>query len=189
MCSWREITQASQNYPMLVGNDLGVGEETCVLDNGASKLMTPNSDFMFNYRQHSGNVRTAGGRWLLIEESDSVKVDIRSEKGMVPLHLTSVLHVPSLCDNLLPLRVLADEGHTYVGNQHGIMLSLKSGRTLFASSYSRLNLLSVYRKPQPNGVTFATIAPGALRTPSKIDINIFHVSHGHAHKRLLRATA
>ena len=69
--------------------------------------MTPNSDFMFNYRQHSGNVRTAGGRWLPFEESGSNKVDIQSDKGMVPLHLTSVLHVPSLCHNLLVLRVLA----------------------------------------------------------------------------------
>ena len=108
---------------------------------------------------------------------------------MVPLHLTNVLHVPSLCHNLLSLRVLEDKGHTYVGNQHRITLNLSSGRTLFAPSCGRLNLLSGYRKPQPNGVAFATIAPGALRTPSKIDINIFHVSHDHAHEGLLRATA
>ena len=175
MCSWREITQASQKYPMLVGNDLGVGEETCVLDNGASKLMTPNSDFMFNYRQHSGNVRTAGGRWLLIEESDSVKVDIRSEKGMVPLHLTSVLHVPSLCDNLLPLRVLADKGHTYVGNQHGIMLNLKSGRTLFVPSCGRLNLLSVYVSLNLMALFLQPLLPGQY-APHRRSISISFTS-------------
>ena len=42
----RDYTGESE-LPMLVGNDLGFGEETWVLDNGASKLMTPNSDFMF----------------------------------------------------------------------------------------------------------------------------------------------
>ena len=68
----RDHTGESE-LPMLVGNDLGVGEETWVLDNGASKLITPNSDFMFNYRQHSGNVRTAGGRLLPIEGSGSTK--------------------------------------------------------------------------------------------------------------------
>ena len=166
-----------------------VGEETWVLDNVGFKFMTPNSDFMFNYRQHSGTVRTAGGRLLSIEGSGSTKVDIRSDKGMVPLHLTNVLHVPSLCHNLLSLRVLADRGHTYVGNQHGITLNLKSGRIIFAPSCGRLNLLNVYRKPQPNGVAFATIAPEAVHSPSKIDINIFHASHGHAHEGLLRATA
>ena len=91
----RDYTGESE-LPMLVGNYLGVGEETWVLDNGASKLMTPNSDFMFNYRQHSGHVRTAGGRWLPFEESGSNKVDIRSDKGMVPLHLINVFHVPCL---------------------------------------------------------------------------------------------
>jgi len=82
------------------------------LDNGASKLMTPNSDFIFDYRHHSGNVGTASDRLLLIEESGSIKVDIRSDKGFVPLHLINVLHAPSLCHNLLSLRVLADRGHT-----------------------------------------------------------------------------
>ena len=115
----RDYTGESE-LPMLVGNDLGVGEEAWVLDNGASKLMTPNSDFMFIYR------RTAGGRLLPIEGSGSIKVDIRSDKGMVPLHLTNVLHVPSPYHNLLSLRVLADRGHTYVGNQHGITLNLES---------------------------------------------------------------
>ena len=76
-----------------------------------------------------------------------------------------------------------------VGNQNGITLNLKSGRTLFAPSCGHLNLLSAYRKPQPNGVDFATITPGAVRTPLKIDINILHVSHGHAYEELLRATA
>ena len=142
----RDYTGES-DLPMLVGNDLGVGEETWVLDNGASKLMAPKSDFMFNYRQHSGNVRTACGRLLPIEGSGSIKVDIRSDTGIVPLHLANVLHVPSLCHNLLSLRVLSDKGHTYVGNQHDITLNLKSGRTLFVPSCGRLNLLSVYRKP------------------------------------------
>ena len=68
----RDYTGKSE-LPMLVGNYLGVGEETWVLDNSASKLMTPNSDLMFNYRQHSGNVRTAGGRLLPIEGSGSTK--------------------------------------------------------------------------------------------------------------------
>ena len=76
----RDYTGESE-LPMLVGNDLGVGDETWVLDNGASKLMTPNSDFMFNYRQHSGNVRTAGGRLLPVEGSASIKVDIRFDEG------------------------------------------------------------------------------------------------------------
>ena len=119
----RDYTSESE-LPMFVGNDLGVGEETWVLDNSASPLMTPNSDFMFNYHQHSGRVKTAGGRLLPIEGSGSIMFDNRSDTGMVPLHLTNILHVPSLCHNLLSLRVLADKGHTYVGNQHGITLNL-----------------------------------------------------------------
>ena len=40
----RDCTGKSE-LPMLVGNDLGVGEETWVMDNGASKLMTPKLRF------------------------------------------------------------------------------------------------------------------------------------------------
>ena len=94
------------------------------MNNGASKLMTPNSDFMFNYRQHSGNLRTAGGRLLPIEGFSSIKVDIRSDKGMVPLHLINALHVPSLCYIILSLRVGADKGHTYAGSKQRMTLNL-----------------------------------------------------------------
>ena len=81
---------------------------------------------------------------------------------------------------LLSLRVIADSGHTYTGNQEGVTMFFTTAETLFPPSVGRLNFLYAYRP----GMLFdetanAIIAPRPTPTNRNTIVNIhdFHVAH------------
>ena len=92
--------------------------------------------------------------------------------------------------NLLSCKRMADRGHKYVGEEKGVNLHLKKGKTLFDPSVGKLNYLAGFRSPlNSSNFTLATIAPGNIMCFSPVHINTFHTSHGHVHEKLLRSTA
>ena len=69
-------------------------------------------------------------------------------------------------------------------------LHLKNGKTLFGPSVGKMSYLSGFRRPLgSSSFGLAVIAPGKIPSVSPVDINTFHMSHGHVHEKLLRSTA
>ena len=104
--------------------------------------------------------------------------------------MPNVAHVPLLGCNLLSLKSMADCGHKYLGEKKGVILHLKNGKTLFVPSEGKLNYFSRFRRPlDSSSFALATIAPGNIPSVSPVDIDTFHMSHGHVHEKLSRSTA
>ena len=152
--------------------------------------MTPSADCMINYCEGGGVVRIADGRTMPIEGIGNLPMSFWSGKNWTQIVLPNVAHVPLLVYNLLSLKRMADRGHKYVGEEKGAALHLKNGKTLFGPSVGKLNCFSGFRRPlNSSSFTLATIASGKIPSVSPVDINTFHTSHGHVHKKLLRSTA
>ena len=163
--------------------------ERWVADSGCSKFMTPSADYMVNYRESGGIVRTADGRAMPIEGIGSLPMSFWSGKDWVQVVLPNVAHVPPLGYNLLSLKRMGDRGHKYVGEKKGGALHLKNGKTLLGPSVGKLSYFSGFRRPLDlSTIALATIAPGKIPSASPVDINTFHTSHGHVHEKLLRST-
>ena len=71
----------------------------------------------------------------------------------------------------------------------GGALHLKNGKALLGPSVGKLNDFSGFRCPlDSSSFALATIAPGTIPSAAPVDINTFHMSHGHVHEELLRST-
>ena len=113
-----------------------------------------------------------------------------SGNDWVQVVLPNVAHVPLVGYNLLSLKRMAGRGHKYVGEKTGVGLHLKNGKTLFGLSVGKLNYFSGFRRPlDSSSFTLATIAPRKIPSVSPVDINTFHLSHGHVYEKLTRSTA
>ena len=130
-------------------------------------------------------MRTASGERYPIEDYGDLPLTFRSSSGDVPLLLIGITHIPTLSYHLLSLRVVADNGDNYTGNQDGVSVFFKTGETLFSPSFGRPNFLYDYSPGMLVDETAnAVIAPGP--TPSNhgthTNINVSHVAHAHAHE-------
>ena len=164
--------------------------ERWVADIGCSQFMTLFADYMVNCREGGGVVRFADGRAIPIEGIGDLPTSFWFGKDWVQLVLPNIAHVPLLGYNLLSLKRMADRGQKYVGEKKGVTLHLKNGKTMFGPSVGKLNYLSGFRRPLVSiGFVLATIAPGKIPSVSPVDINTFHMSHGHVREKLLRSTA
>ena len=82
---------------------------------------------------------------------------------------------------------MADRGHKYVSEKKGVTLHLKNEKTLFGPSVEKLKYFSRIRRPLDSSrFGLATIAPGKIPSVSPVNINTFHMFHGHMHEKLLR---
>ena len=101
-----------------------------ICDNGASCHTSELSTGMINYRKADATMRTASGKRYPIGGYSDLILTFRSSSGEVPLLLRNVAHVPSLSHHPLPMRIAADDGHTYTGKKNGVTVKIKSGETL-----------------------------------------------------------
>lgn len=128
---------------------------------------------MLNYRANV-TMRTASGERYPIEGYGNLPLTVRSSSGDIPLLL----------------RVVADKGHLYAGNQDGVTVSFSTGETLFFPSVGRLIFLYAFRPgmlvdKKPN----ATIVPGSMLSnrDAHVNINELHVAMPvHTRKRCAR---
>ena len=178
-----------------IGEGIGceVGElESAISDDRTLRHMTSSHDSMTNYRECSGIVRTAGGDVLPIEGVGDIFLRFLSDSGAFDIQLLNVAFVPQLSHNLLSLQQFTAAHHTYFRTKNGVNLQFKSGQTLQARKFGRMNVLRGYRMTRNDDKAFrATIAPG-VKPPNfnmDVDINDFHCSFGHVHEGLLRETA
>ena len=151
-----------------------MGDLPVICDKGTSCHMSHSSTGMINYREANATMRTASGKRYSIEGYGDLPLTFRSSRGEVPLLLCNVAHVPSLSYHLLSLRVAADNGHTYTGNENGVTVKFKSGETLFSPSVGKLNFLYAYRPGALNDeIAKAVIASGSepSNRGTTVDIN------------------
>ena len=169
-----------------------MGDDLWLLDTGATGHFTHDPRLLETYYAECSRVlRCAGGNTFPIVGTGTLRLSLRSGEGGVCVTLMNVTHVPGLSHHLLSLRRIADAGNKYIGAREGIRIVFaKSGDELFAPSCGQLNGLFGYRTDRSSEENLhAVIAPGARPTPSAVDINEFHCSHGHMHEDLLRKTA
>ena len=89
---------------------------------------------MLNYRESNATMCTASGERYPIEGYGDLPLTFRSSLGDVSLLPRNVSHVPTLSYHLLSLKVVADNVHTYTGNQEDVVMFFSAGKPLcFAS--------------------------------------------------------
>ena len=152
--------------------------------------MTPSADCMINYRECNLKLRIADGSTRSPEGYGDINFVFRSGKGLVQLLLTNVAHVPDLRYHLFSLPTLVKNGHTLEGRPTGIVVKLKSERSIVFPFTGTLYSLYGYRvdcSTRENAC--AVLAPGQLPSKTVVDINDYHCAAGHSHEVLLRKTA
>ena len=107
-----------------------IGDESWICDSGASTHMTPSADCMLNYRECNLKLRIADGSTRSIEGYGDVRFVFRSGNGLVQVLMTNVAHVPDLRYHLFSLPTLVKNGHTFEGRPSGIVVRLKSERSI-----------------------------------------------------------
>ena len=166
--------------------------ESWISDDSASRHMTSSHEFMTNYRECSGIVRTASGDVLPIEGVGDIFRRFPSDSGAFDIQLLNVAFVPQLSHNLLSLQQFTAARYTYFGTENGVELQFKSGRTVQVRKLGSTNVRRGYRMTRNDNKGFrATTAPGGKPTNSNmnVDINDFHCSLYPVHEGLLRETA
>ena len=104
--------------------------------------------------------------------------------------LTNVAHVPDIRYHLFSLPTLVKNGHTFEGRRTGIVVKLKSERSIVFPLTGTLYSLYGYRvdcSTRENAC--AVLAPGQLLKKPAVDINDYHCAARHSHGVLLRKTA
>ena len=110
--------------------------------------------------------------------------------GLVQVLLTNVAHVPDLRHHLSFLPTFVKNGRTFEGCPTGVVVKLKSERSIVLALGGTLYSLHGYRidcSSRENAC--AVLAPGQLPKEPAIDINDYHCAAGHSHAVLLRKTA
>ena len=75
-------------------------------------------------------LRIADGSTRTIEGCGDINFVFRSGNGIVRVLLTNVAYVPDLRYHLFPLPTLVENGHTFEGRPAGIVVMLKSERSI-----------------------------------------------------------
>ena len=171
------------------GSTWQVGDEAWICDSGASTHMTPSADCILNYRECNLKLRIADGSTRSIEGYGDVRFVFRSGNGLVQVLLTNVAHVPDLRYHLFSLPTLVKNGHTFEGRPSGIVVRLKSEKSIVFPLSGNLYSLYGYRIDEGGENACAVLAPGQQPNKSVIDINDYHCAAGHSHEVLLRKTA
>ena len=155
-------------------------------DSGASSYMTPSADCMINLIECDLKLRIADGSTRSIEGYGGIRFVFRSGKGLVQVLLTNVAHVPDLRYHLFSLPTLVKNGHTCEGRPTGIVVKLKSERSIVFPLTGTLHSLYGYRvdcSTRENAC--AVLAPGQLPKKPAVDMNDYHCAAGHSHEVLL----
>ena len=142
---------------------------------------------MISYRECSLKRRIADGSTRSIKGYCDVRVVFRCENGLVQVLLTNVAHVSDLRYHLFYLPTLAENGHTFKRRPTGVVVRLKSERSIVVLLRGSLYSLCSYwvdRSCTKNACV-------ALQLPNKsaININHFHCPTRHSHDELLRKGA
>ena len=104
--------------------------------------------------------------------------------------LTNVVHVPDLRYNRFSLPNLVKNGHTFEGRPTGVVVKLKSSRSIvFPLTRTRYSLFGYRVHCSSRENARAVLAPGQLPSKLAIDINDYHCATGHSHEVLPRKTA
>ena len=107
-----------------------IGDKAWLCDSGASTHMTPSADGMINYGECNLKLRIAACSTRTIEGYGDINFVFRSGNGLVRVTLTNVAHVPDLRYHLFSLPTLVKHGHTFEGRPAGIVVKLKSKRSI-----------------------------------------------------------
>eukprot|EP00752_Nemacystus_decipiens_P011252 g10000.t1 len=163
-----------------------------VADTGATCSMFRCANAFRNYRECGGLVKGIGGDKSpipLLGYGDVTVVFI-TEEGRVPVMITNAAHVPESPYNLVSLTALAEEGHTYAGQQGGVTLTTPDGKEVWFPRMGKLLTQHGYQvEPTVDIACAAVLVPGDAQAATPTDLDHFHNSHGHAHEGLLRETA
>ena len=114
-------------------------------DSGASSYMTPSADCMINLIECDLKLRIADGSTRSIEGYGGIRFVFRSGKGLVQVLLTNVAHVPDLRYHLFSLPTLVKNGHAFEGRPTGIVVKLRSERSIVFPLTGTLYRLYGYR--------------------------------------------
>ena len=152
-----------------------VGDETWLCDSGASTHMTPSADGMINYRECNLKLRITDGSTRTIEGSGDINFAFRSGNGLVRVTLTNVAHVPDFRHNLFSLPTVVKHGHTFEGRPAGIVVKLKSERSIVFPLTGNMYSLYGYRVDcTTRGDACAVLAPGKLPNKPVVNMNDYH---------------
>ena len=114
----------------------------------------------------------------------------RSRNGIVRVTLTNVAHAPGLRYHLFSLPPLVKNGHTFEGRSAGIVVKLKSERSIVFPLTGNLYNLHGYRVDcSTKDDARAVLAPGKLPNKPVVNINDYHCATGHSHEAPLRKNA
>ena len=92
--------------------------------------------------------------------------------------------------HLFSLPTLVKNGHTFERHPTGIVVKLKSERSILFPLTGTLYSLYGYRVDcNTRENAYAVLAPGQLPNKTVADINDYHYAAGHSHEVLLRKTA
>ena len=167
---------------------VGEAMEGWYFDTGASGHMSPSSEGMTNFQPCNKSLRVANGITLPIEGKGNLVVEFQSGLESVRLQLHEVVYLPKLSYHLLSLSKAVEQGHKYIGGKNGVTMMLKSGKKMLVLNVRNMYLTYGYRPESDVEQARAVIAPGLLST-TDVDMNHYHRTTAHTHRRLLRATA
>ena len=124
-----------------------VGDEACLCDSVASTHMTPSADGMINYRECNLKLSFADGSTRTIEGYGDINFVFRSGNGLVRVMLRNFAHVPDIRYHLFSLPILVKHGHTFEGLPAGIVVKLKSERSIvFCTPFTATGSTAALRK-------------------------------------------
>lgn len=120
------VVEIERNLPPLSEMPTKRTTKRWATDSRLYRFMTHSAHFMVNYRECGGVVR-------IIDDRD-LPTRFWSGKDRVYAILPEVANIPLLEYNLLPLKIIADHDHKFVGKKKGVTLHLKNGNVLFGPS-------------------------------------------------------
>ena len=142
-----------------------MGDEAWICDSSASTNMMPSADCKINFRERNLKLQIADGSTRSMEGCGDIHVVFRSGNGIVQVLITNVAHVLDLRYHPLSPLTLVKKGHTFEGCPTGVVLRLKSARSIvFPLSETLYSLYSdqVNRSGRENAC--AVLAPGNCPT-------------------------
>lgn len=118
-----------------------VGVEPWMLDTHASDYMSPHAKAMVYSREADKTVRTADGSTCKIEGYGDIPPSCRSGDEEMKISLIGVAHIPQLRHHLVLAFALAKKGHHFCSRPGGLIINLKSSRSILLSLVGKLYAL------------------------------------------------
>ena len=127
--------------------------------------MTPSADGMIKYRDCNLKLRIADGSTRTIGGCGDINFVFQSGNGLVRVTLTNFAHVPNLRYHLFSLPTPVKTGHSFEGRPAGIIVKLKSERSIVFLLTGNLYSLYGYRVDcNTREDSYAVLAPGNCPT-------------------------